>query len=348
MKSVLFVTDAWYPQVNGVVRTLEHTAAELERRGIEVKYITPQGFRTLPCPTYPEIRLSITTRRILRAMIREKDCDRIHIATEGPLGLLAAAAAKKDNRAFTTSYHTRFPEYVTARVPVPTAPFYAWFRRFHNSGSGCMVATSMLEQSLKSRNFKNIMRWSRGVDTEVFRPYGESALPARLQKPVFMNVGRVSVEKNIEDFLDLDLPGSKVVVGTGPQIESLRRKYPDVLFTGMKSGEDLARLYASADCFVFPSMTDTFGLVLLEALACGVPVAAFPVMGPIDVLGESGAGVLSEDLREAALSALKVPTETCREAALEYSWCRCTDQFLANIETADRLHRERLNSRPPG
>ncbi|KZM50024.1 glycosyltransferase family 1 protein [Labrenzia sp. OB1] len=335
MKSVLFVTDAWYPQINGVVRTLEYTARELRTRGLRVEFITPREFRTVPCPTYPDIRLSLTTGRTVRRLIRDYGCGHVHIATEGPLGLLAAAAAKKENRTFTTSYHTRFPEYVAARLPLPTAPFYAWFRRFHNSGSGCMVATSLLEENLRERKFRNLMRWSRGVDTSLFRPHEGSVLPEALPRPVFMNVGRVAVEKNIEAFLDLDLPGSKVVVGDGPQLESLRRSYPEVHFTGAKSGEDLARHYASADVFVFPSKTDTFGLVLLEALSCGTPVAAYPVMGPLDVIGDSAAGVLSDDLREAALEALKIPREDCRKAALGQSWAVCTDQFVANMEAAE-------------
>lgn len=338
MTSVHFVTDAWHPQINGVVRTLEHTARELEARGVRVEFLTPQDFRSIPCPTYPDIRLALTTKRTIRKIIRDADCDHLHIATEGPLGLLAAAAAKKDKRPFTTSYHTRFPEYVAARLPVPMAPFYAWFRRFHNSGSGCMVATNLLEQDLRARKFQNLMRWSRGVRTDVFRPHDGSVLPDNLPRPVFMNVGRVAVEKNLEAFLDLDLPGSKVIVGDGPQLDSLRKAYPAVHFTGAKTGEDLARHYASADVFVFPSRTDTFGLVLLEALACGTPVAAYPVMGPLDVIGTSAAGVLSEDLGAAALAALTIPREACRAAAMGQSWAACTDQFIANMEAANIAH----------
>ncbi|MEP3431527.1 MAG: glycosyltransferase family 1 protein [Roseibium sp.] len=343
MKSVLFVTDAWHPQINGVVRTIEHTAHELTRRGIRVEYLTPQGFKTLPCPTYPEIRLSLTTKGTIRSIIREHDCEHIHIATEGPLGLLAAAAAQKEDRPFSTSYHTRFPEYVTARMPLPKAPFYAWFRRFHNSGTSCMVATSELESSLRNRQFRNLMRWSRGVDTDLFHPHEGSVLPSELSRPVFMNVGRVSVEKNIKAFLDLNLIGSKVVIGDGPQLDSLRKKYPDVFFAGTKTGDDLARLYSSADVFVFPSKTDTFGLVLLEALACGVPVAAYPVMGPIDVIGDSGAGVLSTDLRNACLEALKIPSERCRAAALEQNWAASTDMFLKNMKAANLTHSKEFN-----
>lgn len=330
MSSILIVTDAWHPQINGVVRSIERTAAELEKMGVRVEYLTPALFRTLPCPTYPEIRLSMTTRGRVARLIEEFSCDHLHIATEGPLGLMAASAAKRAGRAFTTSYHTRFPEYLSARLPVPLAWSYALLRRFHNSGNGCMVATRSLEDDLTNRGFTRLMRWSRGVDENLFKPHETSILPADLPRPVFMNVGRVAVEKNIETFLDLELPGSKVVVGDGPQLESLKKAHPDVLFTGAKTGEDLARHYASADVFVFPSLTDTFGNVLLEALACGVPVAAYPVMGPLDIIADTGAGVLSEDLAEAAVAALNIPRSRCREVALGYTWNASARQFLDN------------------
>jgi len=336
MSSILIVTDAWHPQINGVVRSLERTAEELEAIGVRVEVLSPQEFKTLPCPTYPEIRLSLTHRGIVRRKIAEYGCEHLHIATEGPLGLLAASAAKKTGRPFTTSYHTRFPEYVSARLPVPLAWSYSWLRRFHNSGSGCMVATRSLEQDLRARGFDNLMRWSRGVDEQLFKPYEGSVLPADLPRPVFMYVGRVAVEKNIKAFLDLDLPGSKVVVGGGPQLDSLRREYAGVHFTGSKVGEDLARHYSDADVFVFPSLTDTFGNVMLEALACGVPVAAYPVMGPLDVIGNTGAGVLSEDLGEAAVAALDIPRDHCRKIALNYTWAASARQFLDNcIEARD-------------
>ncbi len=340
MSSILIVTDAWHPQINGVVRSLERTAEELEAIGTRVEFLTPQGFRTLPCPTYPEIRLSLTHRGIVRRKIEAFDCEHLHIATEGPLGLLAASAARKTGRTFTTSYHTRFPEYVSARLPVPLSWSYGWLRRFHNSGSGCMVATRSLEEELRARGFRNLMRWSRGVDEQLFRPYEGSVLPADLPRPVFMYVGRVSVEKNIGAFLDLKLPGSKVVVGGGPQLEALRREYPDVLFTGAKLGEDLARHYSDADVFVFPSLTDTFGNVMLEALACGVPVAAYPVMGPLDVIGGTGAGVLSDNLQEAAEAALDIPRGHCRKIAMNYTWAASARQFLDNcIEAQDIFNR---------
>ncbi len=330
MTSILTVTDAWHPQINGVVRSLERTAAELVAMGIRMEFLAPQAFKTLPCPTYPEIRLSLTHIGAVRRMITGFGCDHLHIATEGPLGLMAAAAARKLGVPYTTSYHTRFPEYVSARLPIPLSWSYGWLRRFHNGGAGCMVATRSLEDDLRARGFNNLMRWSRGVDEDVFKPNAISVLPDNLPRPYFMNVGRVAVEKNIKAFLDLELPGTKVVVGDGPQLEALKREYPDVHFTGAKVGEDLARHYASADVFVFPSLTDTFGNVLLESLASGVPVAAYPVMGPLDVIGDTGAGVLSENLQEAALAALDIPRDHCRKMALNYTWAASAQQFLDN------------------
>ncbi|NRG17975.1 glycosyltransferase family 1 protein [Rhizobiales bacterium] len=334
MTSILIVTDAWHPQVNGVVRSLERTAEELGKMGVRVEFLTPRAFRTLPCPTYPEIRLSLTTSGRVRRMIEERACDHLHIATEGPLGLLAARIARRQGRVFTTSYHTRFPEYLSARLPVPLSWSYGWMRRFHNSGQGCMVATASLENDLQARGFTNLMRWSRGVDHHLFKPREGSVLPENLRRPIFMYVGRVAVEKNIGAFLSLSLPGTRVVVGGGPQLERLRRAHPDVHFTGPKVGEELARHYASADVFVFPSLTDTFGNVILEALACGVPVAAYPVMGPLDIIGDRGAGVLDDDLRKAALAALDIPREKARELALGYTWAESARQFMDNCVAA--------------
>ncbi|WP_417690654.1 glycosyltransferase family 4 protein [Roseibium sp.] len=343
MSSILIVTDAWHPQINGVVRSLERTALELEKVGVRVEFLSPQAFTTLPCPTYPEIRLSLAHRGMVRKRIDAFACDHLHIATEGPLGLLAASVAKGRGEAFTTSYHTRFPEYLSARLPVPLSWSYNWLRRFHNSGQGCMVATRTLENDLRERGFTNLVRWSRGVDETVFKPFDGSVLPDALEGPIFMYIGRVAVEKNIEAFLKLDLPGTKVVVGDGPQLEALKRDYPKAHFTGAKTGEDLARHYASADVFVFPSLTDTFGNVLLEAMACGVPVAAFPVMGPLDVVGETGAGVLSEDLREACVAALDIPRDHCRQVALNYTWSASAQQFLENARRAHDLVPPRAN-----
>ncbi len=339
MTSMLIVTDAWRPQINGVVRSLESTVNELEKMGVRVEILSPDAFMTVPCPTYPEIRLSLTRRGTVMKHILDHGCEHLHIATEGPLGLLAGAAARRIGMPFTTGYHSRFPEYAVARCPLPISWFYAWFRRFHNSGNGCMVATETLKRDLAARGFRNLKIWSRGVDADLFRPVEGSVLPPDLPRPVFMNVGRIAIEKNLKAFLDLDLPGSKVVVGDGPQLASLRREYPGVLFTGAKTGDDLVRHFCSADAFVFPSLTDTFGLVVLEALACGVPVAAFPVMGPRDVLGDGNAGVLSGDLRQAALDALDIPRERCRAWAERYSWEACARQFLDNAIEAEATYR---------
>lgn len=336
MTKILIVTDAWRPQVNGVVRTLEITERELARIGVEVEFLTPGEFTTLPCPTYPEIRLSLVPPGRMRRRIRESGADFVHLATEGPLGLLARRVLRGEGRPYTTSYHTRFPEYVSARLPVPLSWSYGWLRRFHNSGAGCMVATRSLEEDLTARGFSNLMRWSRGVDHAQFHPREEvpKAL-ATLPRPLFLHVGRVAIEKNIKSFLSLNLPGSKVVVGGGPQLEGLQRAYPDVHFTGPKFGEDLAAHYAAGDVFVFPSVTDTFGNVVLEALASGVPVAAYPVTGPLDILEGTEAGSLDEDLGKAALAALELDRGRCREVALGYTWEKAARQFLDNILIAN-------------
>ncbi|MDK9697236.1 MAG: glycosyltransferase family 1 protein [Siculibacillus sp.] len=333
MKRLLVVTDAWRPQINGVVRSLERLAEELEKLDLVVEFLTPQLFRTLPMPTYPEIRLSLTHGWDIRRRIEKAAPDYVHIATEGPLGMMARRAAL-DIRApgYTTSYHTRFPEYVSARFPVPQSWTYAMLRRFHNAGLGCMVATETLEKDLGARGFLNLMRWSRGVDTDLFHPREGNVYD--LPRPIFLNVGRIAVEKNLEAFLDLDLPGSKVVIGDGPQLGELKRKYPAVHFLGPKTGEDLAAHYAGADVFVFPSLTDTFGNVVVEALASGLPVAAFPVMGPIDIVGGTRGGVLSNDLREACLAATALSREDAIEVARGFDWKGSTAQFRANLEEA--------------
>ncbi len=326
---IVIVTDAWRPQVNGVVRTLEMLAGELESTGHEVRLITPEPFRTLPCPSYPEIRLSLLPGRRVAAMIEDNRPCAIHIATEGPLGWAARRYCLRRGLPYTTAYHTRFPEYVQARFGVPLALSYAVVRRFHSRADTVMVATASVEADLRRHGFRHIRRWSRGVDTGLFRPgYGKVY---DLPRPIFLYVGRLAVEKNIDAFLSLDLPGSKVVVGDGPLAHELKRRYPDVLFPGAKRGEELAAHYADADVFVFPSRTDTFGLVLLEALACGVPVAAYPVAGPVDVLGGSQAGRLDEDLAKAARSALDVPSELCRAHAMSFSWTASTRQFIDNL-----------------
>jgi Glycosyltransferase len=332
---IVVVSDAWLPQVNGVVRTLETLTAELHKAGHEVVVIGPGHFRSVACPTYPEIRLALKPGRRLAQLIEAAQPCAIHIATEGPLGWAARRYCLRRHLPFTTAYHTKFPEYIQARFRVPLPLSYAVMRRFHGKSARVMVATQGIEDELVKRGFGNIGRWSRGVDTELFRPRPEARGVggpfAGLPRPVFLYVGRVAVEKNIQAFLDLDLPGSKAVVGDGPLLAELKRRYPDVRFTGARFGEDLAVHYAAADVFVFPSRTDTFGLVLLEALASGLPVAAYPVPGPLDVIGRSPAGVLSDDLRGAALAARAIGGDTARAHALTFSWGACTRQFLDNL-----------------
>lgn len=326
------VTDAWRPQVNGVVNTLERVVDGLRAGGDEVTLIAPDRFRTVPCPTYPDIRLALTTPGRVAGLLRESGAEFVHIATEGPLGQLARRACLKAGRSFTTSYNTKFPEYLAARAPIPLAWGYAAVRRFHNAGRGCMVATRSLKRDLAARGFERLLLWSRGVDAELFRP--RPGADMGLKRPVFLTVGRVAVEKNIEAFLKLDLPGSKAVVGEGPALAGLARTYPDAHFLGLKRGEALAQAYAAADVFVFPSLTDTFGNVLLEALASGTPVAAFPVTGPLDVITDSRVGILDPDLRQAALAALGLSRTAARDFALGFGWESSVAQFRAHVTAA--------------
>ena len=330
---IVIVSDAWLPQVNGVVRTLMRTVDELKGLGHEMQVISPDLFKSFPCPTYAEIRLAVLPRRRLTRLIDSFQPCAIHIATEGPLGLAARRYCLRRKLPFTTAFHTRFPEYVKARIGLPLPVGYAALRRFHKPASGVMVATASLEHELAERGFRNLRRWTRGVDTELFRPRDKSFLD--LPRPVHLYVGRVAVEKNIEAFLKLELAGSKIVVGGGPQLAELSRRYPEVRFAGPRQGEDLARHYAAADVFVFPSRTDTFGLVLLEALASGVPVAAYPVPGPLDVVDGAGVGFLEEDLAFAARQALTISPEACRRYALQFSWQRSAEQFLGNLQPFD-------------
>jgi glycosyltransferase involved in cell wall biosynthesis len=326
------VTDAWLPQVNGVVRTLGHTIREVEAAGHEVTVISPAEFRTVPCPTYPEIRLALFAGREVRRRLAALDPDAIHVATEGPLGLAARNWCVRRRRGFTTAYHTQFPEYVRARAPIPLRISYAAARWFHGRAANTLVATESMQRQLEARGFRNLARWGRGVDTELFRPRDKGFLD--LPRPIWLYVGRVAVEKGVEDFLRLDLPGSKLVVGDGPEAANLKRRYPDALFAGYRQGEDLAAHIAACDVFVFPSRTDTFGLVMLEAMACGVPVAAYPVTGPVDVVVDGVSGVLDEDLGRAALAALALDPAACRARALAHSWEACTRQFLAALALA--------------
>ena len=291
--------------------------------------ISPALFKTIPCPTYPEILLSLWPRRKLRRILQAFRPDAIHIATEGPLGLAARAYCVKRRLPFTTAFHTRFPEYINVRTGLPLRIGYAFMRWFHRPAVRTMVSTESLKRELEQWGMEHLVLWSRGVDTELFKPATEDPLPG--DKPIFLYVGRVAVEKNIEAFLGLELDGSKYVVGDGPDVERLRKAYPEVRFPGYKTGADLARHYAAADVFVFPSKTDTFGLVILEALACGLPVAAYPVQGPVDIIVNGETGYVDDDLRQAALKALSVDRHKCREYAANFSWPENTRRFLGNL-----------------
>ncbi|WP_293458979.1 glycosyltransferase family 1 protein [Phenylobacterium sp.] len=335
---ILIATDAWEPQVNGVVRTLTRVVSELQAIGHTVEVIHPGQFKTFPLPTYSEIKVAIGVYEPVQELFKAFEPEAIHIATEGPIGLAARRICVEWKLPFTTSYHTRFPEYVSARLPLPLAAGYAYMKWFHKPSGRMMVATPTMQKELTAHGFRNISAWSRGVDTEVFHPRrdDEPDIFADLPKPVFLYVGRVAVEKNIEAFVALDLPGSKVVVGPGPQLEELKEKYPDVIFKGPKSGAELAAHYACADVFVFPSLTDTFGLVILEAMAAGTPVAAYPAPGPIDLIPGSGAGVLAltatEGLREACLQCLQLDRGKVRAFAEGFSWRACAEDFVKNLQ----------------
>jgi len=325
---ILIVTDAWSPQVNGVVTTVKHTVRELGALGHQVALVTPTGFRTVPCPTYPEIRLAIAPGARVARMIEEFEPDAVHIETEAPLGLAARRHCIATGRPFTTAYHTQFPEYIYARCRLPLAISYRWLRWFHGPAHAVMVPTQAIYRRLSDRGFTNLAYWSRGVDQMLFAPREKKA---RTDGPIFLYAGRVAVEKSIEDFLRLDLPGTKWVVGDGPARASLQSRFPEAVFHGAKYGQDLADHYRQADVLVFPSRTDTFGLVLIEAMACGTPVAAYPVTGPIDVIRDRSAGVLDEDLRAAAIAALALDRAAVRRYALQYSWSAATRQFVQNL-----------------
>jgi glycosyltransferase involved in cell wall biosynthesis len=339
---IAIVTDAWHPQTNGVVKTLTTTAATLGNLGHQVRAIEPNRFRTFPCPTYPEIRLAWFPYRPLDAMMKEFAPDAVHIATEGTLGAAGRTWCLRHRMPFTTSYHTQFPEYVRARFPIPLAVSYAHLRRFHGAAARTMVATPTMQRQLEARGFRSIVRWTRGVEVQLFKPRSKNFLS--LPRPIWIYVGRVAVEKNIEAFLALDLPGTKVIVGDGPARTELEAKYPSAEFLGYRFGEELASHIAAADVFVFPSRTDTFGLVLLEAMACGLPVAAYPVTGPIDVVQPGVTGVLNEDLAAAALAALELDPAQCRSYALKNTWEAATQQFLSNLAP---IGHESQQSMPP-
>ncbi len=327
---IMIVTDAWEPQVNGVVRTLKNTTRELTALGHRVELLTPLEFKTIPCPTYPEIRLSLFPKRHLRRRIGEFAPDALHIATEGPLGLAARAYAIAHKLPFTTAYHTRFPEYVEARFGVPLSVTYKFLHWFHKASLAVMAPTPVVKTDLEKFGFTNVVLWTRGVDLDIFHQMDSKVL--NTARPIFLYVGRVAVEKNVEAFLKLDLPGSKWVAGEGPALGELKSRYPKVNYLGVLSQPELAKVYAAADVFVFPSRTDTFGLVLLEALACGTPVAAYPVTGPIDVLGDGGAGAMHEDLHEACMNALKIDRSDARAWAERFSWRAASEQFAAHLK----------------
>ena len=330
---ILIATDAWHPQINGVVRTLTMMADAARDVGTDISFLTPQSFATVALPSYPDLRVAVPGPARIARLIADARPDNIHIATEGPIGLLVRRYCLKRGLPFTTSFHTRFPEYISARSPIPESWVWAGLRRFHAASQAVMAATPALAEELGARGFRNVTLWPRGVDTNLFRPRD---FDLGLPRPIFLSVGRIAVEKNLEAFLALDLPGTKIVVGDGPARPELERKYPDAVFLGAMQGERLAEAYAAADVFVFPSRTDTFGLVLLEALASGVPVAAFPVCGPKDVIGDAPVGVLDEDLAAACRGALTISREECRAFALKHTWENCARAFIDNIVHARR------------
>lgn len=330
---ILIATDAWHPQVNGVVRTLNSLARFAKKEGAEISFLTHDGFVTFPVPTYPGLRLAIPNPSEIARRIEDTAPDAIHVATEGPIGFMTRRYCIRHKLPFTTSYTTKFPEYISARLPIPETWSYAALRRFHAAASVTMVATDSLQADLEARGFGHIGRWSRGVDTGLFAP--ERAFDLDFPRPIFAVVGRVAVEKNLDAFLSLDLPGTKMVIGTGPALPDLQKRYPAAKFMGQIENGQLAGHLAAADVFVFPSLTDTFGIVQLEALASGVPVAAYPVTGPKDVIADHPIGALNNDLRQACLDALNVSREECRKFALGYSWEKSARQFLSH---AQRIH----------
>lgn len=328
-KRILLISDAWHPQINGVVTTLVNTRRELEKLGHTVEVIAPDRFRTWPCPGYPDVGLAFLCGPRLRPLIRTFRPDAIHLATEGPVGFAARRYCREIGFPYTTSFHSHFPDYFKLRVGFPVSVSRTYLRWFHGESQRVMVATDSLAADLAGQGFARLVRWSRGVDTGLFRPRNKDFI--RDERPVFLYLGRVAVEKNLEAFLDLDLPGCKYVVGDGPHRAELEARYPNVRFTGYRMGEELARTLAAADVCVFPSRTDTFGLVMLESLACGVPVAAFPVRGPRDVIRDRRVGILGDDLGLAALAALSLNPADCRAYALSHSWEACSRQFLGNL-----------------
>ena len=331
---ITIATDAWDPQTNGVVTTLKATIATLERAGHEVRVISPQGRLSIPAPSYPEIRLAIAPGWHIAREIESFRPNAIHIATEGPIGLAARRYCRRHRLPFTTSYHTRYPEYLSARWPIPISVSYAWLRRFHGAAARTFVSCQSLRSQLSERGFEHLHLWRRGVNLECFRPTTGTTPPELLNapRPIMAYMGRVAVEKNIAAFLRSDVPGTKLVIGNGPARAALSARHPDALFVGYRFGNELAAMLGAADVFVFPSLTDTFGLAMIEALACGVPVAAFPVPGPIDVIEPGVTGVLHENLETAIRSALLLDRRVCAERAKAFNWEAATEQFLEGLE----------------
>jgi glycosyltransferase involved in cell wall biosynthesis len=330
---IMIVTDAWLPQTNGVVSTLAQTAVWLGRFGHDVRIVNPRDFRSIACPTYPEIRLSLLPYKQVKRGILAFSPQALHIATEGPLGLAARRFCLRHGMRFTTSYHTQFPQYLRARFPIPLWASYRALRWFHGAAARCMVSTASVRLDLAAHGFDRLAAWRRGVDTGLFKPYPKEFLT--LPRPIAAYVGRVAVEKNIEAFLKMAWSGSKIVIGDGPERAKLQKQYPRITFAGYRFGEDLATHLAAADIMVFPSRTDTFGLVNLEAMACGVPVAAYPVTGPIDVIEDGITGALDPDLAAAARRALDIDPKACRERALKSGWDVCSREFETNLERCE-------------
>jgi glycosyltransferase involved in cell wall biosynthesis len=331
---IAIVSDAWAPQVNGVVTTLLDLRQRLQVRGHDVAVIEPSMFRRLRCPGYPEIELAWRAGAEVQRRLAAHRPEAIHIATEGPLGLAARAHCGRAGLPFTTAFHSRFPEFLTAAFGIPAHWGYAAMRRFHAPSSGVMVPSAGTLRILCAHGFVNLRRWSHGIDLALFQPRPNTSLA--WPRPVFLFVGRISPEKNLEAFLRLALPGSKVVCGSGPYLERYRHDYPEVHWVGSVPRHQLVDYYRAADSFVYPSRTDTFGLVMLEALACGTPVAAFPVEGPLDVVGDSDGGVLDHDLRRAALRSLAVPRERARARAIEFDWERVASEFVSHLAPIER------------
>ncbi len=326
---IVLISDAWHPQINGVVTTLTNTVATLKRLGHEVELITPDRFRTYPWPGYPDVGMAFLCGPKLRPIIKAFNPDALHLVTEGPIGYAARRFCREFGYHYTSSYLSQFPVYFKLRIGFPVTISSAYLHWFHSESKKVMVATPSLAAEMRQKGYPHLACWSRGVDTSLYRPRPKDFI--KDPRPIFMFTGRVAVEKNIESFLKLNLPGTKYVIGDGPHRDILMKKYPDVRFTGYQTGETLARYMAAADVFVFPSLTDTFGVVMLEALASGVPVAAYPVQAPKDVIQNDQIGILNNNLQQAAIKALSINSEACRQYALGYTWEKCTQQFVDNL-----------------